>query len=214
MESIGHKASGLGRHQRRKAETRRRLLEATRRLFAKRGYHATRPQDIAREADVGTGTFYVHFADKREAFLAFTEQASAELADRVHASLLPGASFQARLRSAISAVLDFADENPGVLAAAFADEAVAAGELQRGEGMRDRLAQRLAAALTEAMKRREISCAFDPQIIAFGIVGMVQQATSWVVRTGGERETLLRNLSWFCACALEPGPTELEELHS
>lgn len=192
-----------GRHQRRKEETRRRLLDATRRLFATCGYHATRPQDIARAADVGTGTFYLHFADKREAFLAFTEEASRELAERVQASLGPATTFRARLPAAIGAVLDFATENPGVLPAAFAEDAIAAGELQRGEGMRHRLAQRLATALSEAMKRGEISNEFDERIIAHGIVGLVQHAASYVGHTGGQREALLRNLSQFCASALE-----------
>ncbi len=62
-----------GRRARRKAETRRRLLSAARELFASGGYDATRPQDIARAADLATGTFYVHFAVKMEDFLAFSE---------------------------------------------------------------------------------------------------------------------------------------------
>lgn len=211
MQVAGLDSPRPDRHHRRRAETRRRLLEATRRLFATRGYHATRPQDIAREADVGTGTFYLHFADKREAFLAFTDEASRELSERVHASLGPAATFRERMAAAIGAVLDFAAENPGVLPAAFAEEAVAAGELRRGEGMRDRLAQRLATALAEAMKRGEISNDFDEQIIAHGIVGLVQHAVSYVGHTGGTRKALLRNLSLFCASALEPRRPELKE---
>ncbi len=68
-----------GRRARRKAETRQRLLAAARQLFVTRGYDATRPQDVARAADLATGTFYLHFADKRDAFVAFTEQAGEEL---------------------------------------------------------------------------------------------------------------------------------------
>ena len=45
------------------------------RLFIERGYDATRPQDIARAADVGYGTFYLHFTDKQDCFLAFAEAA-------------------------------------------------------------------------------------------------------------------------------------------
>jgi AcrR family transcriptional regulator len=72
-------ATAPSRRERRKAETRRRLLDAARELFVERGFDATRPQDVARLADVGSGTFYVHFADKREAFCAVTEQAADEL---------------------------------------------------------------------------------------------------------------------------------------
>lgn len=41
-----------GRRERRKADTRRRLLAAARVLFVEKGYDATRPQDIAQAADV------------------------------------------------------------------------------------------------------------------------------------------------------------------
>ena len=71
-----------GRRERRKADTRRRLLAAARVLFVEKGYDATRPQDIAQAADVAAGTFYVHFAHKRDAFLAFTEEVPDALAAR------------------------------------------------------------------------------------------------------------------------------------
>src|SRR5690242_15108519 len=72
-------AAPAARSIRRKSASRERLLAAARRLFTKRGYHATRPQDIARAAAVGHGTFYLHFADKRACFLAFAEVAQAEI---------------------------------------------------------------------------------------------------------------------------------------
>ena len=50
------------------------LRRSAHKLFVKRGYHGTRPQDIARDAGVANGTFYLHFGDKKEAFLDFAEQ--------------------------------------------------------------------------------------------------------------------------------------------
>jgi AcrR family transcriptional regulator len=47
------------------------LKFSARKLFVERGYHATRPQDIAREAGLGHGTFYLHYRDKRACFHAF-----------------------------------------------------------------------------------------------------------------------------------------------
>jgi len=75
MDALGHasKVEPRTRRELRRAHTRRQLLAAARALFVKHGYDAARPQDIARHAGVATGTFYLHFDDKREAFLAFTD---------------------------------------------------------------------------------------------------------------------------------------------
>src|SRR6478736_4535651 len=67
------------RNGRRKPESFVRLKQAARKLFVERGYDATRPQDIAREAGLGHGTFYLHYADKRACFLSFVEDARREL---------------------------------------------------------------------------------------------------------------------------------------
>jgi AcrR family transcriptional regulator len=63
------------RGAKRKLESRKRLLAAARQLFVARGYHETRPQDISKAAGLGHGTFYLHFKDKRECFLAFVDEA-------------------------------------------------------------------------------------------------------------------------------------------
>src|SRR5580698_6464664 len=92
------------RGDRRKADSRRRLLAAARRLFIERGYHATRPQDIARAADVGHGTFYLHFADKRDCFLAYAEAARAELERFVGARLAGVDGVEPQLRALLEAL--------------------------------------------------------------------------------------------------------------
>lgn len=55
-----------GSRSEQKAATRRQLLDAARRCFERQGYAGTAVGDIAREAGVAHGTFYVHF-DGREA---------------------------------------------------------------------------------------------------------------------------------------------------
>src|SRR6201994_1835162 len=67
------------RPARRKPESLSKLKRAARKLFVERGYHATRPQDIAREAGLGHGPFYLHYPDKKACFLAFVDEARDEL---------------------------------------------------------------------------------------------------------------------------------------
>lgn len=58
------------------ADQRRRILEATADLVAEQGYPETTIEQIVRRAKVGYATFYKHFADKQEAFLALLDAAS------------------------------------------------------------------------------------------------------------------------------------------
>jgi AcrR family transcriptional regulator len=187
----------------RKAATRARLLAAARALFVERGFDAVRPQDIARRAEVATGTFYVHFPDKRAAFLAFTEQAARELMERLRARVVEGADFEARLLLSLEALLAYSDQNPGVLSACFADAALISAGLPPGAGLRERFARSLAQGLREGMARGEIRADYDADVAATGIVGLVQHALVY----GGERvprSTLLAQVTRFCARALVP----------
>jgi AcrR family transcriptional regulator len=178
------------------------LLASARELFARDGYDATRPQDIARAADVAIGTFYVHFADKRAAFLAFTEEASHELMERVRARIGDAHGFEERLLASLEAIVEFSDAHPGVLAAAFADAAVLASGLPSGASLRERLAQSLAGGLREGMRRGELRRDYDAGVIANAIVGLVQGGLRFGAHSRSERGELLANLVRFCARAL------------
>ena len=48
----------------------RKLFDAGMRVFAERGYHAARVDDIVRAARTSHGTFYLYFANKEEIFAA------------------------------------------------------------------------------------------------------------------------------------------------
>ena len=73
------------RDQERKRKSREALLEAATRVFGRKGYHKTLVSDIVTEANVGQGTFYRHFANKREIFETlldrFIEKLLAEFSD-------------------------------------------------------------------------------------------------------------------------------------
>ncbi len=64
----------VSRLARRKAATRQALLDAGRRMLAEGTAATASIQDITAAADVGFGTFYLHFDDKDELFAAAAEQ--------------------------------------------------------------------------------------------------------------------------------------------
>jgi AcrR family transcriptional regulator len=71
------------RLDRRRARTRRALLDAARRILVERGTTDVSIQEITDEADVGFGSFYNHFETKTELF----EAAVAEVLDEYGAAL-------------------------------------------------------------------------------------------------------------------------------
>ena len=204
-------APGSGRRERQKAETRGRLLAAARRLFTERGFDATRPQDIARQADLAVGTFYVHFPDKRAAFLAVTEQAAHEVMEQIRERADGTAGFEHGLRASLEALLAYSDAHPGLLSACFADARVISRGLPGGASLRERFAQNLAQGLRRGMARGDLRADYDAEVIAAGIVGLVQHALAHG-REPADRPTLLENVTRFCARALlQPEPTSLAE---
>jgi len=192
-----------GRRERRKAETRQRLLGAARQLFVERGYDATRPQDIARAADVATGTFYVHFPDKRAAFVAFVEKAAAELEAAVGERARAVTGLEQRLRASLEALGEYIASHPGVVRAAFADEGVIGGDRAGGACLRDRLAHRLGQELRRGVLRGELADDFDVPLIAHAMVGLIQQGLLYGAHEGIDREGVIDNVIRFCTRALE-----------
>jgi len=66
MDNETHTPQVLGRRERGKLEKRRRIREATREVFRKKGYEAATTREIAELADVAIGTLFAYANDKRE----------------------------------------------------------------------------------------------------------------------------------------------------
>lgn len=83
---VAHKSHTIGPHtarKRRKADTRARVMEAARELFAEHGYETTSIKQIAAQAKVAVGSVFTHFENKAELLRAISFQ---HLAD--HAAAL------------------------------------------------------------------------------------------------------------------------------
>lgn len=73
----------------RAAATRSILLDAARRLFAERGYHATSVTEIVTRARVTRGALYHHFTDKEDLFLHVFRQLAEEHLRLSHSAVAP-----------------------------------------------------------------------------------------------------------------------------
>src|SRR4051812_31687165 len=124
------------------ASQRTRLLEAVGRAVAERGYAGATIDDVVRGAGVSKATFYEHFSDKEDCFLAAYEAASEELLLRVEEAQATEDDWLERTRAGIRAYLRWLAGDPA-LARVFLIEVAAAGPaaLERRERLRDRYAE-------------------------------------------------------------------------
>ena len=194
--------------RRRGGDSRARLLAAARRLFVERGYHATRPQDVAREAGLGHGTFYLHFADKRACFLAFVEEAHRELERELAARLPAEPDLEARIRAILVGLYDFSERHPGVLRAAMSDlEVIAADGAERGSVV-ERWGREWGEALSAGMAAGRVRADYDPYLIGHAVVGLIHGATRGGHAQRIGRFQVIENLTRFLVRALLPPAAE------
>ena len=82
-------APPMGRRERKKQQTRMRILDAALSLIAEHGYDAVKIEDIAARADVANATFFLHFPNKAAIIVAFNEYVSAQIVSRLSGFELP-----------------------------------------------------------------------------------------------------------------------------
>jgi AcrR family transcriptional regulator len=189
---------------RRKPESLAKIKRAARKLFVERGYHATRPQDIAREAGLGHGTFYLHYPDKRACFLAFVEDAREELDAYLRERRPVNGSLEDTIESVLNAIYDYADTHPGVLGAAMTDEAIIDAEGVQADPLLVRWGRYWAEVVREAIREGEAVDIYNTDIVGQAILGAIHQASSEGSRTGRERQDVVDTLTRFLVRALKP----------
>jgi len=87
--------------QARSKKTKEKIVQAAIRLFQERGYEKTTSNDIASEAGVSVGSFYVYFTDKRQLFFTIFDRRADELYKNIFDGLKPEHLFDSDLRRRI-----------------------------------------------------------------------------------------------------------------
>jgi AcrR family transcriptional regulator len=185
------------------ASQRTRLLEAVGRAVAERGYGAATIDDVVRGAGVSKKTFYEHFADKEECFLAAYEAASEELLLRVTEAQASHEDWVERARAGIVAYLRWLAADPA-LARVFLIEVAAAGPqaLERRERVRDRYA--------DLMRRRDAPRRL-PSEVFYAVVAAVDDVVVRHIREHGAKQLpALEPVLLYLQVALLAGPEAAE----
>jgi AcrR family transcriptional regulator len=163
------------RFARRKARTRHELLGAAVRVLSDKGFHDTKIADIAEEADVGVGTFYLHFDTKDALFDALVDETVRRLKSATDDAERGARDPIDRIRRANTAFCRFTYENREVFRIVFGHAAAYHDVIRRAQDL-------FAADIERNIRDGIASGALVPvptAVAAQAVVGMATQILSW-----------------------------------
>ena len=168
-------ALATNRFERRKERTRHELLSAAASVLAEKGLHNTKIADIAAAADVGVGTFYLHFPTKEALFDAVVEETVQRLKATVDEARLQASDPVAKLRASDAAFFRFARDNREVFKIVFGHAAAYNDLIRRAQ-------QLFIADIEQTLEEGIASGVFAPlpsALVAQATVGMATQMIAW-----------------------------------
>ncbi len=194
------------------AVQRERLLAAMLRATAELSYREVSVQDVLERAGVSRPTFYEHFENKEDCFLAAFDRAAGHLRQRLErAADGPGAeSWRDRLRLGLEELLRFVAEEPDAAMSLVVDgRAACPAALER----RDELLDHFASCI-DSQVRAEASGPAPSSIAAVGIVGGIENLLYTRLNRGETDDlgSLLPPLMYFAVLPYEGQEAASEEL--
>src|SRR2546430_15538700 len=87
------------------------ILEAARKVFAKKGFHEATVDDIASAAGVAKGTVYLYYESKRDIYFAALKFGLVQMYARLDERLKSVSTPQAKLRTLIAVKLEYFEDN-------------------------------------------------------------------------------------------------------
>jgi len=202
MNAASQPAVAGNRFERRRERTRQDLLTAATRVLAAKGLHRTKIADIAAAADVGVGTFYLHFPDKETLFDAVVEDTIRRLKTTVDAARGKARTAVDKVRASNVAFFRFARDNRQVFKIVFGHGAAYEDLIRR--------AQALFIADIEETIREGIAAGdfapVAPTIVAQAVVGMATQVIAWwTEHESVPIETLIDTTTTLALRGITPG---------
>jgi len=161
----------------RRERTARDLIEAAQRVLAAKGYHGAKIADIAREAGVGVGTFYLYYPTKEAVFLELVEEGVSQLKVQMDdASVsVSGPAEVSRLRMQV--FFRFAAERRNLFRIVFGHDASFHDVVRQAQEMFvSDIVENLRGGMESGIFRKA-----NAEIWAQAIVGMCIHAVTWWV---------------------------------
>jgi AcrR family transcriptional regulator len=198
------------------ASQRGRMIEAMAETVAAKGYAATTVADVVARAGVSRKTFYEHFGDREECFLAAYDAAVDALfgavAERVAAGEPAGDDWRARVRAGVRAYLDALASEPAFARTFLVEVRVAGPRAQaRRADVHARFVDFLRSQAALARQDHPWLPAVPDSVYTAIVGGMDEVVSAWVAdgRTA-DLAQLEPDLSYF-QLALLAGPEIAKE---
>ena len=172
--------------------TRSRLLESGVQLFAEHGLNGVTTHDIAREAGVASGTFYLHFPDKTALFQEIAVDTEARLRAHIEAATSSAADLRGAVRAQVESLFGFASDNRDLIRILFSAEAGAAGSV-----LLDSFSASIAEGRRHAIATGEMPREIDASVLSQALVGMLARTLLWWIEDSdrASRETVIETLT-------------------
>jgi AcrR family transcriptional regulator len=150
------------------AESRQRILESMIVAVGRKGYRAATVGDVIAEAGASRATFYKHFDDKHDCFLAAYKLVSERVLAAVEAGCDAERPWLERVRAGLASLVELLGADPGLARVAVVEAVVAGAEARRRQlAAIEHFAQILEAGRTEEGRGdADDDGAFDGQLPA------------------------------------------------
>lgn len=157
-------AATLSRRDRKKERTRREIYEAAMRLFAKAGFGAVTIADICEEADVGRGTFFLHFPSKAALLYEFNQRVAEDFRAEIREPRAAAREELCALVARMSVELVAQAEVMSAMIAEFfsSPEALAAASEEHDNALPELVTE----IIRRGQERGEFSSRIDPKLAA------------------------------------------------
>ncbi len=175
--------SPLSRHERRRQQTRKLLIDTTVQLVLEKGYETVTIQDITDRADLGRGTFYIHFKDKEDVLWTAIQNLIKEMEAEAHRQ------FQGRLPKQVEYygllnIFRHAEKNRDLY-----------GVILGGQGSAV-LTERVQDLMADVFRRdienpalRDPKAQVPGEVIAQMMTGLIARSIGWWLKAGNNYST-------------------------
>lgn len=180
------KAETINRKAREHLAHREEILSAAEKVFAAKGFFTTKMNDIAQEAEFGTGTLYKYFKSKEELFFTLFDEKMEEINRLVKTELSQRTPAEEKIKKALMSLFEFIEKNRDFFRIFISEqnrsEWTIKEDFRKGIHMkRITYINLLAKVMSQGIQEGRFK-SMDPMDMAYSLLGMVNSFVfEWLV---------------------------------